>query len=362
MMRAWARRRVWTTSLTSITSMTSSARSRAQKSVLGGRCLPRRVAGRWAGTGCRSLDVSTGADVRPWIGQREVPSLEEIIEEERGFFLRTDSDADQRLSKREFIKHFLDSMGTRNIMGTRAQLTKLLVCERTSGVGRRLVTRPVRLSSGDFTQVNATDDADKDAAFSFTEFDGNGDGFVDWSEWSRMMCQPSQPHPAPSLSLPAYPPSLLLRSRGAQERLLTAHCHRGRFHEQEQDPEYRDGEEVVPSEFPTAEQVKHLAKMFQQADTDGSGSLTKDEVGASLFICQVHEEHEEHEELSHCFLRALQPAFDPALVGASEEWDERHPLRPRSREESDECHPSGHNPCCPHAPPAELLRLRLSGD
>jgi len=96
--------------------------------------LPRRVAGRWAGTGCRSLNVSTGADVRPWIGQREVPSLEEIIEEERGFFLRTDSDADQRLSKKEFIKHFLDSMGTRNIMGTRAQLTKLLVFERTSGV------------------------------------------------------------------------------------------------------------------------------------------------------------------------------------------------------------------------------------
>ena len=96
--------------------------------------MPRRVAGRRAGTVCRSLNVSTGADVRPWIGQREMPSLEEIIEEERGYFLRTDSDADQRLSKKEFIQHFLDSMGTLDLMGTRAQLTKLLVCEPTSCV------------------------------------------------------------------------------------------------------------------------------------------------------------------------------------------------------------------------------------
>ncbi len=46
---------------------------------------------------------------------------------------------------------------------------------------------------------------------------------------------------------------------------------------------------MVPSQFPTAEQVKHLAKMFQQADTDGSGSLSKDEVGGSWLICEVLE-------------------------------------------------------------------------
>ena len=135
-----------------------------------------------------------------------MPSLEDVIEEERGYFLRTDSDGDERLSKKEFIKHFLDSMG-------------------------------------DFSQVNITDESDKDAAFSFSEFDANADGFVDWSEWSHMM-----------------------------------------FHEGEQDPEYRDGEEVVPSEFPSADQVAHLQRLFQQGDTDKSGSLSKDEVRASLSV------------------------------------------------------------------------------
>ncbi len=129
------------------------------------------------------------------------------------------------------------------------------------------------------------------------------------------------PAPPSPISVPPCLPPLLAaeeqRSRGALADGSCAHCHCGRFHEQEQDPEYRDGEEVVPSEFPTAEQVKHLAKMFQQADTDGSGSLTKDEVRASLFIFQVHEVHEVHEELSHCFLRALQPVLDPAFVRAS---------------------------------------------
>eukprot|EP00802_Teleaulax_amphioxeia_P019968 Tamp_20223.p1 GENE.Tamp_20223~~Tamp_20223.p1 ORF type:complete len:261 (+),score=83.15 Tamp_20223:87-869(+) len=150
------------------------------------------------------LDNIDDLDDERTYGQREMPSLEDVIEEERGYFLRTDSDGDERLSKKEFIKHFLDSMG-------------------------------------DFSQVNITDESDKDAAFSFSEFDANADGFVDWSEWSHMM-----------------------------------------FHEGEQDPEYRDGEEVVPSEFPSADQVAHLQRLFQQGDTDKSGSLSKDEVSALL--------------------------------------------------------------------------------
>jgi hypothetical protein len=45
------------------------------------------------------------------VSQREIPSLEDIIEEERGYFLRTDRDGDKKLSKAEFVQHFLDSMG-----------------------------------------------------------------------------------------------------------------------------------------------------------------------------------------------------------------------------------------------------------
>ena len=43
--------------------------------------------------------------------QKEIPSMEDIIEEERGYFLRTDRDGDKKLSKAEFVQHFLDSMG-----------------------------------------------------------------------------------------------------------------------------------------------------------------------------------------------------------------------------------------------------------
>lgn len=37
--------------------------------------------------------------------------MDEIIEEEHSYFLRTDGDGDSKLSKSEFIKHFIDSMG-----------------------------------------------------------------------------------------------------------------------------------------------------------------------------------------------------------------------------------------------------------
>jgi hypothetical protein len=43
--------------------------------------------------------------------QKEMPSLEEVIAEERVYFLRTDSDGDEKLSKDEFTQHFLESMG-----------------------------------------------------------------------------------------------------------------------------------------------------------------------------------------------------------------------------------------------------------
>ena len=43
--------------------------------------------------------------------QKEMPSLEDIIEEERSYFLRTDRDGDSKLNKAEFVRHFLDSMG-----------------------------------------------------------------------------------------------------------------------------------------------------------------------------------------------------------------------------------------------------------
>ena len=36
--------------------------------------------------------------------------MEDILEEERSYFLRTDTDGDQKLDKQEFVKHFLDSI------------------------------------------------------------------------------------------------------------------------------------------------------------------------------------------------------------------------------------------------------------
>ena len=43
--------------------------------------------------------------------QKEIPSMEDIIDEERIFFLRTDTDGDTKLSKAEFVKHFIESLG-----------------------------------------------------------------------------------------------------------------------------------------------------------------------------------------------------------------------------------------------------------
>lgn len=55
----------------------------------------------------------------------------------------------------------------------------------------------------------------------------------------------------------------------------------GRFHETAQDPEYRDGE-AVEHEFPTAGQLKHLKRLFEQGDTDASGTLSKQELAKVL--------------------------------------------------------------------------------
>ena len=55
----------------------------------------------------------------------------------------------------------------------------------------------------------------------------------------------------------------------------------GRFHEGAQDPEYRDGE-AVEEDFPSAEQLKHLKRLFEQGDTDGSGTLSKAELAQVL--------------------------------------------------------------------------------
>jgi hypothetical protein len=49
--------------------------------------------------------------VCPPCKQREGPSLDEIIEEEHRYFLRSDMNGDSKLSKTEFMKHFIDSMG-----------------------------------------------------------------------------------------------------------------------------------------------------------------------------------------------------------------------------------------------------------
>ena len=82
-------------------------------------------------------------------GQREVPSMEDVMAEERVYFLRTDSDGDDRLDKHEFVRHFLESIG-------------------------------------DFSVNTTKEDLDQ-AAFSFEEFDLNSDAFVDWEEWAKLM-------------------------------------------------------------------------------------------------------------------------------------------------------------------------------
>lgn len=66
--------------------------------------------------------------------------------------------------------------------------------------------------------------------------------------------------------------------------VMRAFCLRacvGRFHETAQDPEYRDGE-AVEQEFPTAGQLKHLKRLFEQGDTDASGTLSKQELAKVL--------------------------------------------------------------------------------
>jgi len=63
--------------------------------------------------------------------------------------------------------------------------------------------------------------------------------------------------------------------------ILNRYAAVGRFHEEAQDPEYRDGE-AVEEDFPTADQLKHLKRLFEQGDTDGSGTLSKAELAQVL--------------------------------------------------------------------------------
>jgi len=120
--------------------------------------------------------------------QKEMPSLEEIIEEERSYFLRTDGDGDSKLNRAEFVRHFLDSMGA-NLRCPK----KYLEC----GCAPR--GDSCAIHTGDFSKANSSsgDVQEEDAAFSFTEFDQNSDSFVDWEEWSKIMSLPHRSATAP---------------------------------------------------------------------------------------------------------------------------------------------------------------------